>query len=177
MLNVYELKNIEVLEDAISMRTEEDVTDSETEDMPVVEEGDRSMEMSGETYSTDPQYYEEYITTTITTNDYGDGWVSTEVDDDGNYFDEVVSGAWFDDSGIPCSMLLKNIQKQTNEWGQMYIVGIEYYSNTPVVINGNFDSGLVNGDNILAFAKYTGLASDDTPNFQGFYIEIENGRF
>ena len=228
LLNMYELKNVEVLENAVSMRTEEEegMTGSDTEDMSVTEEGDTDMEMSGETYSADPQYYEENITTTITTNDYGDGWVSTEVDDDGNYFDEVVSGAWFDESGIPIasyppdglqrnvtwslydqyngiiryqhfddpsdvdtikrsgidekntySMLLKNIQKQTNAQGKMYIVGTEYYSNIPVVINGNFSSGLLNGDSILVFAKYTGLASDDTPNFQGFYIEVETGRF
>lgn len=175
-----------------------------------------------------PQYFEENITATVTTNDHGNGIVLTEVDDDGNYFDEVVSGAWFDSVGIPIasfppdglwvgsgdiwslydkhsgtvqyqhfddamdidsikrtginkkntySMLLKNIQKQTNEWGQMYIVGIEYYSNMPVVLNGNFGSGLLNGDNVLAFGKYTGLASDDTPNFDAIYIEIENGRF
>ena len=51
----------------------------------------------------------------------------------------------------------------------------EYTSKMQVVIHGNFD-GILNGDSLLLFAGFTGLGSDDTPNFKGAYAEIINDR-
>lgn len=73
------------------------------------------------------------------------------------------------------AMVLTNISKQDDGMGNVYMIGYDYISVTPVVIHGNF-SGILNGDDILVFAEYTGLASDDTPNFNGVYVEIINDR-
>lgn len=56
------------------------------------------------------------------------------------------------------------------------ISGLEYTSLSPVVVHHNF-SGILNGDNVLILARYTGLASDDTPNFEAVYAENLNSRF
>ena len=173
-----------------------------------------------------PQTYEENCETGTYTNDAGYRYLY----DDGNYFDEVVSGAWFDNNGDPISdafpdnldnvfvrsglivagpskyhfvdgtnytiddlrrekfastddidptvfaLLISNLQKEEDTDGSIYFVGYEYTSSQPVVVHGNF-SGIVNGDNVLMFGIYTGLGADDTPNFQGYYMEIDNGRF
>lgn len=153
-----------------------------------------------------------------------------QMEDDGNYFDEVVTRAWFDENGDPIalsfphnlkmafgnkgwygldlkcykpidqlytiddvkrnmpvfknnlvddysvSLLVKNIRKEQDEYGNIYYVGYEYWSDQSVVIHGNF-SGILNGDNLLVFGVYTGLASDDTANFDAVYISVENERF
>lgn len=170
-----------------------------------------------------PQYFEENITTSVTTNEDGE----TQLDDDGSYFDEVVSKAWFDDYGNPIAdlppqsikhrgginywrlnefyyidgvsysiddvkrapsnqnellkptyaMLLSDIQKIDNGL-EIYLVGTEYFSQASVVLHGGFGNmNILNGDDILAFCMYNGLAADDTPNFDVFFIEFANGRF
>lgn len=74
-------------------------------------------------------------------------------------------------------LLLNNIYKEQDSMGNIYIVGWEYFSSTPVVLHGNFSDTILNGDNIMAITVYEGLASDDTPNFNTSYIEICNDRF
>lgn len=149
--------------------------------------------------------------------------LATSMADDGNYFDEVVLGAWFDENGLPIAgglphklslavgsgngsgllehfyfingenfsmdtlkrtstnqratyaMVVVNITKYEDEYGEIYFEGFDYISSTTVVVHGNF-SGILNGDDLLVFAEYTGLASDDTPNFIGKYIENINSR-
>ena len=174
-----------------------------------------------------PEVLEWNITTGINYVDNGVTDVYGEFMDDGNYFDEVVSNAWFGDDGMPLakyppigvrkidgewwkfydeergrfcytniddaydldtvkrssdtgmvySMLVKDVQKYTDADGSIYLQGTEYYSGTPVILKGNFGSTVLNGDDLLAFTKLIGLASDDTPNFRAFYAEIDNGRF
>ena len=73
------------------------------------------------------------------------------------------------------AMILTNISKSTDLNGNNYFQGTDYITHQTVIVHGNFNK-LLNGDDLLVFAKYTGLASDDTPNFKGFYIEIINNR-
>lgn len=73
------------------------------------------------------------------------------------------------------AMILTNVTKRQDLYGNMIYEGLDYISSTPVVIQGNF-SGVLNGDDLLVFAEYKGLASDDTPNFNGIFIEVINGR-
>lgn len=73
------------------------------------------------------------------------------------------------------AMVLINITKQQDNEGNIYMIGYDYFTSMPIVIHGNFE-GILNGDDILVFAAYTGLAADDTPNFSGIYIELINDR-
>lgn len=151
----------------------------------------------------------------------------TKMDDDYNYFDEIVLGVWFDENGNPkadlCpselgyllfhdhhmsgslenfhfinsenytmdmvkrapvkndyadtyAFVLPNISKETDGYGNDYIIGYEYTSSCAVVVHHNM-SGILNGDTLLVIAKFTGLASDDTPNFEMVYAENLNNRF
>lgn len=72
------------------------------------------------------------------------------------------------------ALVLTNIQKGSS-FGDGYFQGWDYISKEPVIVHGNFN-GLMNGDNVLVFATYNGLASDDTPNFKGFHVEVINAR-
>ena len=73
------------------------------------------------------------------------------------------------------ALVVTDISKYTNSNGEPYFAGSDYISKATVVIHGNF-SGILNGDNLLVFGDYTGLASDDTPNFRGIWIENINNR-
>lgn len=55
------------------------------------------------------------------------------------------------------------------------MVGREFTSGEILVVQGQF-SKILSGDDILVFGFFNGLASDDTPNFQGKYIQTINGR-
>lgn len=151
------------------------------------------------------------------------------MEDDGNYFDEIVLGAWFDEYGNPKAErlpnglqdvcleynlrhdigvtdhisnfhfinsedytmdMLKRSEVQNGNYVDLYafvlpnitkrdtdlIEGFEYTSSCVVVVHHNF-SAILNGDNLLVIAKFTGLASDDTPNFEAVYVENLNNRF
>lgn len=73
------------------------------------------------------------------------------------------------------AILLSDIEKVDTGMGIVY-VGFEYVSYQPVIMHGNFD-GILNGDDILMFGTYSGLSSDDIPNFQGYYVEIRGNGF
>ena len=73
------------------------------------------------------------------------------------------------------ALILRNITKGTTSNGEIYIEGIEYTSLTSVIVKGNFDK-ILNGDDLLVFAKFSGLSANDSPNFQGAFIEIINDR-
>lgn len=74
-------------------------------------------------------------------------------------------------------LVLTNITKRSEKDGNGISMfdATEYTSKMQVVIHGNFD-GILNGDSLLMFASFTGLGSDDTPNFGGAYAEIINDR-
>ena len=72
-------------------------------------------------------------------------------------------------------LVIPNIIKGTGSNGEMTISGSEYTSSQTVIVHGNFD-GVLNGDSLLIFTRFIGLASDDTPNFVGAYAEIINDR-
>ena len=74
------------------------------------------------------------------------------------------------------AFILTDIQKRGTTDSDTLIEGMEYSSSTPVIVHGRF-SKILNGDKLLVFAKFNGLAYDDTPNFQGAYLEIINNRF
>lgn len=171
-----------------------------------------------------PAAYESNCAVDTVMNDAGS---YTYMADDGNYFDEVILGTWFNENGSPrakgfpytldracnpnfgtsglddfkfidgsiytlddvkrgrttvndltptiTALLISNLQKE-NRGEEIVYVGYEYMSDQPVVVHGSFD-GILNGDNVLLFGTYTGLGSDDTPNFRGYYIENEGDRF
>lgn len=73
------------------------------------------------------------------------------------------------------ALVLTDIAKQSDYNNQNYFVGWEYITGEPVVVYGNFN-GLLNGDDVLVFAKYRGIATDDTINFDGFFLEFINNR-
>lgn len=73
------------------------------------------------------------------------------------------------------AMIIKNISKRTDEYGNIMYEGIDYISGETVIIHGEF-SKVLNGDDILVFAEFRGLASDDTPNFNGCLMQIINNR-
>lgn len=75
-----------------------------------------------------------------------------------------------DQSPTIYAVLISDVQKRDTGAGIAY-EGYEYTSKQPVVMHGNF-SGILNGDDILVFATYRGLGSDDTPNYQGYYVEV-----
>ena len=149
----------------------------------------------------------------------------TRIEDDGDYFDEVVLRAWFDENGNPIGSLLpeplseaawnvcghcvktedlifidnylctidqikrtspnnntmyafvlKDIVKRGSSNDDVDLVGREYTSGNYLVVHGGFDK-ILNGDDLLVFACFSGLASDDTPNFRGIYIQIINDRY
>lgn len=149
----------------------------------------------------------------------------TRIEDDGDYFDEVVLRAWFDENGNPIGSLLpeplseaawnvcghcvktedlifidnylctidqikrtspnnntmyafvlKDIVKRGSSNDDVDLVGREYTSGNYLVVHGGFDK-ILNGDDLLVFACFSGLASDDTPNFRGIYIQIINDKY
>lgn len=74
------------------------------------------------------------------------------------------------------AVLIQNVQKRDNGLGEIIYQGTEYFSKEPVIFKGNF-TGVLNGDDLIMFGIYTGLASDDTINFQAYYLELHNGDF
>lgn len=137
--------------------------------------------------------------------------------DDGDYYDEVILGSWFNEDGSPKAMfapdalaeairsidgfsqleyfdfingedisigdvkrrgidrhwyaiVLLDIQKQEDEYGDIYFVGKDPISDEYVVVKGNFSS-VLNGDDLLVFGTSMGTASDDTLNIRGVYIQ------
>ena len=79
-------------------------------------------------------------------------------------------------SHVTYAFVIPNIQKIDDYNEQIYIQGYEYTSGEPVVIHGKFSSGILNGDDLLVFSEFNGLASDDTPDFHAVYIEVINDR-
>lgn len=73
------------------------------------------------------------------------------------------------------AMILVDINKRETEDNEIILDGLDYISNTWVVIHGDF-SQILNGDDLLVFAEYIGLATDDTPNYKGFLFEVINDR-
>lgn len=69
------------------------------------------------------------------------------------------------------AIVLLNIQKQEDDYGNIYFEGIDPISGQVVVVKGSFDN-ILNGDSVLAFGSSMGLASDDTLNIKGVYLEI-----
>lgn len=156
----------------------------------------------------------------------GDG---TAMGDDGDYFDEVILGAWYNDDGTPKAdmfpekirhalldtdmsisldkfefidglnytiddlkretnpqggvsfakncygIIMQNIEKSKNSDGEIIYTGFDPCSNESVVLHGDF-KGVINGDDLLVFTKFKGLAEDDTVNFTGGYVQIINDR-
>lgn len=150
--------------------------------------------------------------------------------DDGDYFDEVILGAWYNDDGTPKAAILPqklsdalinnedmavgidtfhfldgetysmddlkrdsnpqgwsmekdcygiimlDIEKSKNSKGEIIYTGFDPCSNEYVVLHGDF-KGVLNGDDLLAFTKFSGLAEDDTVNFTGGYVQVINDRF
>lgn len=162
---------------------------------------------------------------TVTVNSEVLGYPLYYVGDDGDFLDELLANAWFDENGAPIAkylpdrvlnpirggndrleytenfrfidginwsidklkrtgesenlyaLLLQDISKKQGSDGTMWNYATEYYSQETIVFKGNFRT-MLNGDNIILFAEYTGLADDDTANFKGYYAEIHNeGRF
>lgn len=144
------------------------------------------------------------------------------IGDDGDYYDEVVLGSWFNEDGSPKAMfppvtlsralgnidgfsqlelfdfingeeisigdvkrrgtdrhwyaiVLMDIQKQEDEYGDIYFEGRDPISDEYVVVKGNFSS-VLNGDDLLVFGTSMGTASDDTLNIQGAYIQNVTSR-
>lgn len=72
------------------------------------------------------------------------------------------------------AMILNVFDKGKDENGNIYINAIEYTSGEVIVVHPNYDSLVYNytfdstqiGDDLLVFANYRGLATDDTPNFK-----------
>lgn len=149
--------------------------------------------------------------------------------DDGDYFDEVILGAWYNDDGTPKAdmfpekirhalldtdmsisldkfefidglnytiddlkretnpqggvsfakncygIIMQNIEKSKNSDGEIIYTGFDPCSNESVVLHGDF-KGVINGDDLLVFTKFKGLAEDDTVNFTGGYVQIINDR-
>lgn len=148
--------------------------------------------------------------------------------DDGDYFDEVVLGAWFNEDGSPkadvlpsgvCSylqnsdmsvslsnykfidgvtytfddirrdrnpqgrsdlkniycMILRNVQKDTGSDGKIMLRGIEPCTCTEVIVHGTFN-GVINGDDLLVFTAFRGLAEDDAVNFEDGAAYVINDR-
>lgn len=153
----------------------------------------------------------------------------TQFKDDGDYFDEVVLGAWYNDDGTPKAdtlpqgvsrrlddddisvslsnftfidgvnytiddikrdtnpigredlrdcycMILKNVEKDTGSDGKVIIRGIEACCTEEVVLHGDF-KGVLNGDDLLVFTSFKGVAEDDTVNFTGGAAYVINDRF
>ena len=61
------------------------------------------------------------------------------------------------------ALVLTNIQKDSDSWGNMYIRGYDFFTGEQVVAHGKFE-GVLNGDNVLVVCTYQGLATDDTLN-------------
>ena len=143
---------------------------------------------------------------------------------DGDVLDELLSGAWYDELGIPLAdelpkvigstypmravlanhlenfefiqgnsldylrryknpsydysyaLLIQNIQKRDSGLGEIIYQGTEYFSKETVIFTGNFN-GIMNGDDVIMFGTYTGMATDDTVNFEAYYLELHNDGF
>lgn len=155
------------------------------------------------------------------------GMGQTQFKDDGDYFDEVVLGAWYNEDGTPKAdalphgvskqldgisislsdftfidgvnytiddikrdtnpigredlrdcycMILKNVEKDTGSDGKVIIRGIETCCTEEVVLHGDF-KGVLNGDDLLVFTSFKGVAEDDTVNFTGGAAYVINDRF
>lgn len=74
------------------------------------------------------------------------------------------------------ALLIQNIQKRDNGLGEIIYQGTEYFSKETVIFTGNFN-GVMNGDDLIMFGVYTGMATDDTVNFEAYYLELHNGEF
>lgn len=74
------------------------------------------------------------------------------------------------------ALLIENIQKRDNGLGEIIYQGTEYFSKETVIFTGNFN-GVMNGDDLIMFGVYTGMATDDTVNFEAYYLELHNGDF
>lgn len=74
------------------------------------------------------------------------------------------------------ALLIQNIQKRDNGLGETIYQGTEYFSKETVIFTGNFN-GVMNGDDLIMFGIYTGMATDDTVNFEAYYLELHNGDF
>ena len=148
--------------------------------------------------------------------------------DDGDYFDEVVLGAWYNEDGTPkadvlpdgitnylqnCNMsvsmsnyrfidgvtytfddikrdrnpqgrsdlkniycmILMNIEKDKGSDGKLMIRGFEPCCGEEVIVHGDF-KGVLNGDALLIFTAFRGLAEDDAINFEdGAAFVINDG--
>lgn len=180
-----------------------------------------------EEYDSEIEIIEENIEReTITDNTKGITNPRTYIGDDGDFLDELLANAWYDENGEPIAgylplrvcracggwwagmlystdnfgfidgsdlsidtlkrtkpagklyaLLLQDIRKEQGADGTMCNYATEYFSKEAIVFKGKFET-MLNGDNIILFAEYTGLADDDTPNFKGYYAEIHNeGRF
>lgn len=159
------------------------------------------------------------------TEELGMGY--TQFKDDGDYFDEVVLGAWYNEDGTPKAdtlphgvsnrldgisislsdftfidgvnytiddikrdtnpigrenlrdcycMILRNVEKDTGSDGSVIIRGIETCCTEEVVLHGDF-KGVLNGDDLLVFTSFKGVAEDDTVNFTGGAAYVINDRF
>ena len=162
-------------------------------------------------------------------NDVEPAGDTTRMGDDGDYFDEVVLGAWFNEDGTSKAVLfperlstallnngdmstsisnfhfldgvtysmddlkrstnpqgwdlskdcygiiMQGVEKSKNSKGEIIYTGFDPCSNEYVVLHGDF-KGVLNGDDLLVFTKFYGLAEDDTVNFTGGYVQIINGR-
>lgn len=73
------------------------------------------------------------------------------------------------------ALILLNIQKLTNDYGDPYFSGTDYFTGEQVAVNGKFNK-LVNGDDLLLFTQFSGLAMDDTINFDGGYFQLINDK-
>lgn len=149
--------------------------------------------------------------------------------DDGDYFDEVVLGAWYNEDGTPkadvlpdgitnylqnCNMsvsmsdyrfidgvtytfddikrdrnpqgrsdlkniycmILMNIEKDKGSDGKLMIRGFEPCCGEEVIVHGDF-KGVLNGDDLLIFTAFRGLAEDDAINFEDGAAFVINDRF
>lgn len=72
-------------------------------------------------------------------------------------------------------MILTNIEKDTDSDGKIMIRGFEPCCMEIVVVHGDF-KGVLNGDDLLIFTAFRGLAEDDTVNFEGGAAYVINDR-
>lgn len=74
------------------------------------------------------------------------------------------------------ALLVSDINKYIGSDGKTYNSATEYYSQQKVIFTGNF-TGLLNGDDGIIFCVYKGLNTEDTPVFEGYFLEFHNDEF
>ena len=66
---------------------------------------------------------------------------------------------------------VEDVQKNTTFSGDSYFTG--YIDNEYVAVMGSFDR-MKNGDDVFVYGNYTGMDDNDTPIFNGVYLEYVN---